>query len=94
MQESELAREILAHLVKHPDAQDTLEGIVQWWIPEEKIKSQIADTREAIAELIAQKFIFEWQGKDSRTYYRLNRCRIREIKHLFTLKVQKRDRSQ
>ena len=87
MQESELARDILAYLIEHPNAQDTLDGIAHWWIPEERIKSQIANTKRAIAELVAQKFIFELQGKDSKTHYRLNQCKIKEIKDFLTPKV-------
>lgn len=29
------ARGILAHLVEHPDAMDTVEGIQQWWLPQD-----------------------------------------------------------
>jgi len=30
-------REILAYLADHPDAQDTLAGIFEWWLLERKI---------------------------------------------------------
>jgi hypothetical protein len=32
MLKTEIAREILAYLLDHPDAQDTLDGISQWWV--------------------------------------------------------------
>ena len=80
MQESEIAREILGYLVKHPGAQDTLEGITQWWIPEQRIRTQIGNVKKAIAELVAQKFVIERKGKDSRTHYRINPRKIMEIK--------------
>jgi hypothetical protein len=87
MEKSELARQILAYLVEHPDAQDTLDGIAQWWIPEEIIRSEIANTKKAIAELVSQKFIFELHGKDSKPLYRLNRRKIDQIKDFLAPKV-------
>ena len=32
---SHVAKAILAYLLEHPDAQDTLAGIAEWWLPEE-----------------------------------------------------------
>ena len=40
--ESKIGNEILAYLVDHPKTQDTLEGIVEWWLLERAIKYQEA----------------------------------------------------
>jgi hypothetical protein len=87
MQKPESAREILAYLVEHPDAQDTLDGIVQWWLLERKVKYQAERVKETLAELVAKGFILKDQGGDARIRYRLNpdkhekiRAFLREIK--------------
>ncbi len=69
---TQIAQEILAYLADHPDAQDTLEGIVQWWLLERKIKYQRDLVEEAIARLVDQKFILTWKDSYSRIRYRLN----------------------
>ena len=42
--------QILAYLVEHPKAQDTVEGIVEWWLLERAIKYQKTQIVKAIAE--------------------------------------------
>jgi hypothetical protein len=69
---SQIAREILAYLADHPDAEDTLDGIVQWWLLERKIKYQKSLVQEAIADLVDQKLILTWNDSSSRRRYRAN----------------------
>jgi hypothetical protein len=80
LQRSETAQEILAYLAAHPEAQDTLEGIVQWWLLEQKIRRQTARVKEALAELVTQKLILERPGSDLRKHYRLNRRKMKTIR--------------
>lgn len=79
---SEMAQEILAYLVENPDAQDTLEGIMEWWFLDERIKRQTAKVKDALAELVAKGLVVERQGMNSRTHYRINRRRLRKIRAL------------
>ena len=81
-EESQISYEILIYLTDHPDSGDTLEGIVHWWLLEQKIKHQIADVREALTELVTKGWVLEYKGRDARTYYRLNRCKLEEIQAL------------
>jgi hypothetical protein len=76
------AYEILAYLVEHPRAQDTLEGIMQWWLLEQQIKQWIAQAQTALAELVAQGLALERKGKDGQIHYRVNRRRLNEIRAL------------
>jgi hypothetical protein len=77
---SEVSDAILSYLLKHPDAQDTLEGIVEWWLVAHMIETRTNVVKEAIADLISRQFLLEDQGKDLRPRYRINRSRVEEIK--------------
>ena len=66
-------RYILGYLVEHPEAGDTLEGIVEWWLLHQKIRFETRTVSQAVAELVAQELIVEQKGPDARTVYRANR---------------------
>lgn len=87
--EPQLAREILAYFAQHPDARDTLEGIVEWWLLEQHIICQTAQVKDALAELVARGWVLKQRGKDLRTHYRLNRDKAGEIAALLKPKAQK-----
>ena len=78
---SEIAYDILAYLSEHPDAQDTLQGIVEWWILEQEIKTRIKQVERALAGLVAERLVVERKGKDSQTHYRVNRRKISRSSH-------------
>ena len=85
MDKSQIGNEILAYLVAHPNAQDTLEGIVNWWLLEQAIKFQEAQVKKALAELVAKGLVIEQKGADSNIYYRVNQNRFEEVKKLVKL---------
>ena len=85
--ESKIGNEILAYLVDHPDARDTLEGIVEWWLLERQIKFQTGRVKEALSDLVDRGLILEHKGLDSQTHYRINQSRYEEIQELFKRKV-------
>ena len=76
---SHVAQELLGYLARHPDAQDTLEGILEWWLLEEKIRRRAFEVKEALAELVKSGLLRERKGKDDRTHYRVNRRRYEEL---------------
>jgi predicted transcriptional regulator len=77
---SQIGKEILAYLVEHPKAQDTMEGIVNWWLLERAIKFQEAQVKKALADLVAKGLILEKKGSNSKIHYRVNHSRFEEIK--------------
>jgi hypothetical protein len=85
--ESKIGNEILAYLVDHPNARDTLEGIVEWWLLERQIKFQTARVKEALSDLVDRGLILEHKGLDSQIHYRINLSRYEEIQELFKRKV-------
>ena len=82
MQKSEIMREILAYLADHPDAQDTLAGIFEWWLLERKITYQMTPVKEALAELANKGLVLEVSGADSQIHYRVNRHKLSEIRSM------------
>jgi hypothetical protein len=76
------AREILAYLSAHPGGQDTLEGIVEWWLLEQTIRHLLTETRAALRELVADRLVLTRQGSEGRTYYRVNRSKLQTIRAL------------
>ena len=82
MQKSELTLEILAYLAAHPEAQDTLDGIVEWWLLEQKIERQIASVKEELTWLVKEGLVLACQGGDARTHYCINKHKVGEIQAL------------
>ena len=89
-----LADEILKYLVRHPQAQDTVEGIVEWWLMEQRIVNTSAEVKVALAELTELRFLEKCQGMDGRTSYRLNPRNERQIGEMLHGKVQTRAKKE
>jgi hypothetical protein len=85
MNKSDISHEILAYLVDHPEAQDTVEGIVEWWLLERQIRFQTARVKEVLSELVTKGLIIEYKGIDSQTRYRINKSKYAEIKKITKL---------
>jgi hypothetical protein len=77
-----MTRQVLGHLTEHPGAQDTLEGIVEWWLLEQRIIQQTAEVQEVLADLTAQKLLVETRAADGRVHYRANRRKAKAIREL------------
>ena len=67
-----VGREILAYLAAHPGSQDSLEGIVEWWLLHHYVTKTRAAVRGALTQLVARGFVLERAGADGRSTYRLN----------------------
>jgi len=78
--------QIMTYLFEHPEAQDTLEGIVEWWLLERAIKFETTRVKEALSELGSKGFIFEKKGPDLQTHYRINQARYKKIQELLNQK--------
>ena len=79
--QSRVARAILDYLRKHPEAQDTLPGIAEWWLPEPETKGQKSGVKEALDELVADGLISEHQGKDAQISYRITQRGLRDVEN-------------
>lgn len=79
---AEIVHDLLSYLIDNPDAQDTLEGIVEWWLLERNIESRTVKVREALTELVAHGLILEREGSDLRARYSINSSKREEIRKL------------
>ena len=75
---------ILRYLVENPNAQDTLEGVVEWWLRDKYTKRNVMRVKEALEELVSADLILQRQGKESRIYYKINPQKLKEIKALLS----------
>jgi hypothetical protein len=91
---SRIGREILAYLLEHPDAEDTVDGIVQWWLLERKIKHQGRLVKDAVSELVDKGYLAVEQVRSAHAglgerqakngpRYSLNKSKIVEIQEVF-----------
>jgi hypothetical protein len=66
-----IQKDVLAYLSANPMAQDTLEGIVAWWLLEQKIEAAASGVKAALAKLVQEKKLSAKKGPDGRVHYRL-----------------------
>ena len=52
--EGEIERAVLAYLHCHPQAADTLRGIVNWWLPQQRYESGCQRIERVLSELVAR----------------------------------------
>ena len=87
---SEIVCEILTYLKDHPEAQDTLDGVVQWWMLERKIIQQTALVKEALAELVKKGVVLERKTRSAPPRYCLNLKRAEEINSILEKKARRK----
>ena len=67
-----LLREVLECFARFPQRHDTLRGIAQWWLIENRVEWAVADIQAALDELVARSFIVAWRTTDGQTRYKIN----------------------
>ena len=72
-------RHILHYLIEHPDAKDTVQGIVRWWLPGGIVKWEEAAVQDALDVLVARAWLTQRRMATSQTLYGLNQEKIGEI---------------
>ncbi len=69
---SSLEHDILAYLTNHPAAQDTVEGIVQWWILDKRIQDSIVEVQRALDRLVSRQLLIETKRVGAGSVYSIN----------------------
>ena len=67
----ELARLILGYLEKHPQAEDTLRGISNWWLASQQIEESIDKVAEVIEDLVERGLIETRKNRNGSTLYKV-----------------------
>lgn len=78
----EISLRILSYLADNPEANDTPEGIAQWWLLEREIREQTAAVERSLAELAEEGWLIAAHPAGSPPRYRLNPVRTAEIRAL------------
>jgi hypothetical protein len=68
-----IQKEIMAYLAVNSTAQDTFEGIVEWWLLQQKVEQAASDVKAALDQLVSLEKLSAKQGADGRVHYRLKR---------------------
>ena len=77
-----MAQVILSYLLAHSEAEDTIEGIIDWWLLEETVKHRKKEVQAALDELVSQSLITTRKSEDSRIRYRINNRKMKEVREL------------
>jgi hypothetical protein len=66
------APEILDYLASHPDAQDTIDGILHWWVLDAHVRKWTPKIAETVAQLVERGFLEEKQSSDGKIFYHIS----------------------
>lgn len=65
----QLGAEISDYLSQHPDAADSLDGIVHWWVARQRFDRSATLVQEALERLVEQGVVRRWRSRDGTCYY-------------------------
>ncbi|MEO8368717.1 MAG: hypothetical protein ABI806_05930 [Candidatus Solibacter sp.] len=70
---------ILSYLSKHPEATDTLQGVMWWWLLEEPAPPSSAHVKAALDEAVQRGLIMQIKAGDGQLRYALAPGKLPEI---------------
>jgi hypothetical protein len=68
--EADLAKAVMKYLEEHPQAMDTLEGIAEWWVMRQKVRTDLEALTKVLDDL-ADQGLLERIGSGESARYRL-----------------------
>jgi hypothetical protein len=74
------APEILDYLARHPDARDTIDGILHWWVLDSCIRQWAPKIAATLQQLIKGGFLEQQPSADGRIFYRISPTHLAAIK--------------
>jgi hypothetical protein len=77
-----LTHEVLSYLIEHPEAQDTVEGLAEWRLLDQRIRQSVSEVTAVLNDLLKRDLVVARHGADGRIHYRVNLERQDEIRRL------------
>ena len=68
-----LSQRIISYLKKHPEAGDTLEGIVTWWLEQERIDRVVDDVADVLRSLEKKGAVLAHRTQAGTTIYKIRK---------------------
>ncbi len=69
----EIAQKVLDYLSNRPEAEDTLEGIMNWWLRSDKGSHAIDEVKDALNLLLQKGDLEEVKGQKDILIYKVKR---------------------
>ena len=77
---AEIEKMICAHLRVHPEARDTLEGIIHWWLLEQRLEQSTLEVKTVMDSLVKRKKVVAIRAKDGQTHYCLKEAQSARVR--------------
>ena len=74
-----MIRDILHYLLEHPDAKDTRDGILRWWIPQRRDEPDAQTMQDVLDDLVAKGWMYKREAVANRVIYSMNKDHIKDI---------------
>jgi hypothetical protein len=75
----DLKQEIIGYLYVHPEAADTVDGILDWWLPLQRYENTKNEIQLALHELVEQGLIEEVVLGNGNRLYRLHSAKDKQL---------------
>jgi hypothetical protein len=85
LQNEQVEKSILQYLLKNPDAGDTLEGIVHWWLLRERIEHEVAQISAILDRFIKENILIKTEINPGNVIFRINKANIEKISHMLNI---------
>ena len=89
-----LAKEILSYFVRNPQAADSVKGVAQWRLLEERVHRQVEETDAALGWLVQHGYLMKVSPEFTEAVYRLNLENRSEAERFLSKGRKKKKRSR
>jgi len=78
-------RAILQYLVEHPDAKDTIDGVLWWWLPRGCLKYRDEEVQQALNRLVSRRWMVASRITKSTVVYGVVAARLGHIRRFLKM---------